>query len=154
RRIRTDPPEHLRHTLLLAAVSRGVGGDELLDGVRVHAGLPEAEVDLVAGLIEKKTNGVSDVGGEGGLPDLDGNDEARAVDLDAIRRLAVDQIDATAIGGDVLELLFDRLQARVVLIAEGVIRRPLHDVAAAPELDDVDLALRVSLEHQERVELG
>src|SRR5258708_5084987 len=94
----------------------------------------------------------SEVGDEGVLPDLRGLQQP-AIELDALHRLAVDQKDAAAVGRYVLELLLHRLQTLVVLIAKGVVRGAVGDVAAAPEFGDVDVALGVGLQDEVGVEL-
>ena len=47
-----------------------------------------------------------------------------------------------------------RLQPLVILVAEGAVGGAVGDVAAAPEFGDVDLALRIGLQDQERIQLG
>src|SRR4029079_10891575 len=109
--------------------------------------------DAVARLHEDEADVVPHALDEEVLPDLERLEQTAGEDLDALVGLAVDQPDAGAVGGDVAELLFDRLDAVVILAAEGLVRGALGDVAAVPEVVDVEVALRVGLEQEERVEL-
>src|SRR5207302_10670981 len=120
RRARTGRTENTRH--------RGGAGDvgadlvlryQLLDLVRIH-GLKELEIAGVARFVKEETDVVAHAVDERVLPDFGWLQEA-AIDLHALVRLAVDQENAAAVGGGIRELLLHRLEAFVVLLAEGLV---------------------------------
>src|ERR1019366_8917 len=92
-------------------------GNELFDHVGIDRG-EELEVDAVAGMEEEKADVVTQPREEHVLPDL-GRLQQTAVDLDAIGRRAVNQIDAAPIGRDIPELLLRSLEPLVILVAEA-----------------------------------
>ncbi len=59
-----------------------------------------------------------------------------------------------AVVGELVKALSRGLEAAVVHVLEGEVRRALHAIAAPPEVADERVALGVALQHQERVELG
>jgi hypothetical protein len=66
----------------------------------------------------------------------------------------VHQEHLRALAHDVAEALFGDLEAGVVGVAERIVGRAEERVAAAPEIVDERLALRVGLQDQERIDLA